>query len=138
MRINKNVERGVRAWLQGSDKHLHAAGATFEQARRQLQAETTIAVSPGVFRRVAMFARTQGRVRWWHGFRRPLPTEEVVGDRAMALLFEAAELSRRLPRVNLQREDPAFVARLLCDAGFRCAPAEAAGVVKAMNTEEAA
>ena len=133
MRLDKNTERGLKAWLRGSDKYLYAAGASFDQARRQLQTETTIAVSPGVFRRVAMYCRTAGRVRWWRGYRRPLPTTEQAGDAAMSLLFEAADLSHRPPNMDLKREDAAFVARLLGESGFRCSPGEAAQVVAALN-----
>ncbi len=136
MRLNGNLERGVTIWLLGSDKHLFGLGESFEQARQRLKAETAIAIGMSTFRRIAMYLRTTGRLRWWRGFRPPLPITEQAGDAAMSLLFEAADLRSRLPDMDFRREPPAFVARLLCESGFRCSPSEAALGFVVLNTTE--
>jgi len=122
MHIDKDISRGVAIWLSGSDKHLAAGGVSLGAARQMLRRETGIALSAAAFHRRVMYARTCGRLRWWCGHRRPLPANDWCGPAGITILFALNDLMRRVPELDLAHEDPAFVARLLCDDGFRVSP----------------
>ena len=138
MRVNKDVKRGIEAWLSGSDKYLFAHGLSLAAARQLLAKETGIIVSPAAFHRIVMFSRTRGRAPRWRGQSDPLPTNGRVCDAGISLLYAAAEVTDLLPNVNLRGEDPAFVARLFCSAEVPVSPAEAAQLIDCVRKDSEA
>ena len=136
MRLNKDVKRGIGAWLSGSDKYLFAHGLSLAAARQLLAEEAGIAVSPAAFHRIVLVSRTRGRAPWWRGHSNPLPTNGRACDAGISLLFAAAEVTDLLPNVNLRGEDPAFVARLFYNVTIPVSPAEAAQMIACVNDKE--
>ena len=136
MRLSKQAEAAVLAWLGAHDKQLFAEATTITEGHRQCIAACHVAISHASFHRLVLYAHTCGRLRWWRGGRGgPLPTTRQTSAPAITLAFAAADIRHRIPDIDVKREQPAFIARLLTNSGFPCSPDEAAHIVACLNDD---